>query len=120
MECADCTCPKEGWLIAAIHWSSTAEWKAYVALYASTESCMLPYSIVAIIEINVAIDSRAEMATMASCCDNILRGLDDPNKIGEVEKIITDFYNEMTRGGFKCGLETMIIHLLDTSSIPRH
>lgn len=73
---------------------------------------MLPYSIVAIIEINVAIDSRAEMATMASCGDNILRGHNDPNKIGEVENIITDFYNGMTRGRFKCGLETAIIHSL--------
>ena len=30
----------------------------------------------------------------------------DPNKIGEVENIIFDFYNRMTRGGFKRGLET--------------
>ena len=29
----------------------------------------------------------------------------DPNKIGEVENII-DFYNGMTRGGFKRGLQT--------------
>lgn len=103
-----------------MHWSSTAEWKAYVALYASIESRMLPYSIVAIIEINVAIDSRAEMATMASCGENILRGHNNPNKIGEVENIINDFYNGMTRGRFKCGLETAIIHSLDNSSIPRH
>lgn len=31
---------------------------------------------------------------------------DDPNKISEVENIIIDFYNGMTRGGFKRGLET--------------
>ena len=57
---------KDGSLQLHMHWSSTAEWKAYVASYASIESCMLPYSIVAIIEINVAIDSRAEMVTTFS------------------------------------------------------
>ena len=31
---------------------------------------------------------------------------DDPNKIQEVENIIIDFYNGMTRGSFKRGLET--------------
>lgn len=31
---------------------------------------------------------------------------DDPNKIQEVENIILDFYNGMTRGSFKRGLET--------------
>lgn len=31
---------------------------------------------------------------------------DDPNKISEVENIIIDFYNGMTRGSFKRGLET--------------
>jgi len=31
---------------------------------------------------------------------------DDPNKVQEVENIIVDFYNGMTRGSFKRGLET--------------
>lgn len=31
---------------------------------------------------------------------------DDPNKVQEVENIIVDFYNGMTRGSFKHGLET--------------
>ena len=31
---------------------------------------------------------------------------DDPNKLNEVENVIVDFYNGMTRGGFKRGLET--------------
>lgn len=31
---------------------------------------------------------------------------DDPNKVSEIENIIIDFYNGMTRGGFKRGLET--------------
>ena len=31
---------------------------------------------------------------------------DDPNKIQEVENIILDFYNQVTRGSFKRGLET--------------
>lgn len=31
---------------------------------------------------------------------------DDPNKVQEVENIILDFYNGMTRGSFKRGLET--------------
>ena len=31
---------------------------------------------------------------------------DDPNKVNEVENVIIDFYNGMTRGGFKRGLET--------------
>jgi hypothetical protein len=31
---------------------------------------------------------------------------DDPNKVHEVENIIIDFYNQMTRGSFKRGLET--------------
>ena len=31
---------------------------------------------------------------------------DDPNKVQEVENIIIDFYNRMTRGSFKHGLET--------------
>lgn len=31
---------------------------------------------------------------------------DDPNKVQEVENIIIDFYNGMTRGSFKRGLET--------------
>lgn len=31
---------------------------------------------------------------------------DDPNKVSEVENIIVDFYNCMTRGGFKRGCET--------------
>ena len=31
---------------------------------------------------------------------------DDPNKVQEVENIIMDFYNGMTRGSFKRGLET--------------
>ena len=31
---------------------------------------------------------------------------DDPNKVQEVENIIVDFYNRMTRGSFKRGLET--------------
>lgn len=31
---------------------------------------------------------------------------DDPNKIQEVENIIIDFYNGMTRGSFRRGLET--------------
>ena len=30
----------------------------------------------------------------------------DPNKVNEIENVITDFYNRMTRGGFKRGLET--------------
>lgn len=30
---------------------------------------------------------------------------DDPNKVNEVENVIIDFYNGMTRGGFKRGLE---------------
>ena len=31
---------------------------------------------------------------------------DDPSKVGEVENIIVDFYNKMTRGSFRRGLET--------------
>ena len=31
---------------------------------------------------------------------------DDPNKVNEVENVIIDFYNGMTRDGFKRGLET--------------
>ena len=31
---------------------------------------------------------------------------DDPNKVQEVENIILDFYNHVTRGSFKRGLET--------------
>ena len=31
---------------------------------------------------------------------------DDPNKVQEVENIIIDFYNRVTRGSFKRGLET--------------
>ena len=31
---------------------------------------------------------------------------DDPNKVNEVEDIIINFYNGMTRGSFKRGLET--------------
>ena len=31
---------------------------------------------------------------------------DDPNKVQEVENIIVDFYNGMTRGSFRRGLET--------------
>ena len=34
---------------------------------------------------------------------------DDPNKLNEVENVIVDFYNGMTRGGFKRGLETPIL-----------
>lgn len=31
---------------------------------------------------------------------------DDPNKVQEVENIIVDFYNQISRGSFKRGLET--------------
>ena len=31
---------------------------------------------------------------------------DDPNKMQEIENIIVDFYNGITRGSFKRGLET--------------
>ena len=37
---------------------------------------------------------------------------DDPNKVKEVEDIIIDFYNQMTRGSFKRGLETPRYFLL--------